>query len=45
MKSVIKTERLILRPWQQEDLEPFAQLNSDPLVIEYFPSTLNRERY
>lgn len=43
MKSVIKTKRLILRPWQQEDLEPFAQLNSDPRVMEYFPSTLNRQ--
>ncbi|MFI0435966.1 MAG: GNAT family N-acetyltransferase [Parachlamydiaceae bacterium] len=43
VKSVIKTERLILRPWQQEDLEPFAQLNSDARVMEYFPSTLNRQ--
>ena len=43
MKSVIKTERLILRPWQQEDLELFAQLNSDARVMEYFPSTLNRQ--
>ena len=43
MKSVIKTERLVLRPWQQEDLELFAQLNSDARVMEYFPSTLNRE--
>lgn len=24
----IKTERLILRPWREEDLEPFAQLNA-----------------
>lgn len=43
MKSVIKTERLVLRPWQKEDLELFAQLNSDAHVMEYFPSTLNRE--
>ncbi|HEY4832552.1 MAG TPA: GNAT family N-acetyltransferase [Waddliaceae bacterium] len=43
MKSVIKTERLILRPWQQEDLELFAQLNSDARVMEYFPSTLNKQ--
>jgi 3-dehydroquinate dehydratase/shikimate dehydrogenase len=43
IKLVIKTERLILRPWQQEDLEPFAKLNSDPRVMEYFPSILNRQ--
>lgn len=34
----IKTERLILRPWRQDDLVPFAQLNADPRVMEYFPS-------
>lgn len=39
----IKTERLILRPWQETDLEPFAALNADPLVMEYFPSTLSRQ--
>jgi 3-dehydroquinate dehydratase/shikimate dehydrogenase len=41
--SIITTERLILRPWRSEDLEPFAQLNADPRVMEYFPSTLSRE--
>lgn len=40
---VIKTERLILRPWCAEDLEPFAKLNADPRVMEYFPSTLSHE--
>jgi 3-dehydroquinate dehydratase / shikimate dehydrogenase len=39
----IKTERLILRPWKETDLEPFARLNADPRVMEYFPSTLSRE--
>ena len=34
----IKTKRLILRPWREEDLESFAQLNADPRVMEYFPS-------
>ncbi len=33
----IKTTRLILRPWEKEDLEPFAKLNADPRVMEYFP--------
>lgn len=39
----IKTERLILRPWQENDFEPFAQINADPRVMEYFPSILSRE--
>ncbi len=39
----IKTERLILRPWRAEDLEPFARLNADPRVREYFPSIKNYE--
>jgi 3-dehydroquinate dehydratase/shikimate dehydrogenase len=35
--TTLKTKRLILRPWREEDLEPFAQLNADPRVMEYFP--------
>lgn len=35
------TERLILRNWQDEDLEPFAAINQDPQVMEYFPNTLS----
>lgn len=41
--STIKTNRLILRQWTEEDLEPFANLNADPRVMEYFPSILTRE--
>lgn len=39
----IKTDRLILRPWCDEDLEPFAQLNADPRVMAFFPGVLNQE--
>lgn len=39
----IETKRLILRPWKESDLEPFAQLNSDPKVMEFFPALLSRE--
>lgn len=39
---ILKTKRLILRPWSEEDLEPFAQLNADSRVREYFPNVLNR---
>jgi len=38
---MIRTERLLLRPWRQSDLEPFAQLNADPLVMQYFTATLS----
>ncbi len=39
----IKTKRLILRSWRESDLEPFAQMNADPKVMEYFPSVMSRE--
>jgi ribosomal-protein-alanine N-acetyltransferase len=36
----IKTQRLLLRHWYEEDLAPFAALNGDPEVMRYFPATL-----
>lgn len=39
----IETERLILRPWRGSDFAPFAALNADPAVMEFFPDTLTRE--
>ncbi len=39
----ICTQRLILRPWKESDLEPFAALNNDPRVMEFYASTLSRE--
>ncbi len=39
----IKTKRLLLRPWREEDFTAFAQLNGDVKVMEYFPSTLSRQ--
>ncbi|MFI5334183.1 MAG: GNAT family N-acetyltransferase [Chlamydiales bacterium] len=41
--KIIETKRLILRPWRAEDFEPFAAINADPRVMEYFPATLTRE--
>jgi len=38
----IDTERLRLRQWRHEDYEPFAALNADPRVMEFFPSVLTR---
>lgn len=39
----LNTTRLILRQWREEDFEPFAKLNADPRVMEYFPAALSRE--
>ena len=35
-KNSITIKRLILRQWRQSDLEPFAELNADPRVREFF---------
>lgn len=43
MSIAIQTERLVLRKWRQEDLEPFAKLNADPKVMEFFPGLKTRE--
>lgn len=42
MLSEIRTERLLLRAWWDEDLEAYAALNADPRVMEHFPSVLTR---
>jgi len=39
----VRTERLILRRWRESDREPFARMNADPKVMEFFPATLSRE--
>ena len=39
----LRTERLLLRPWRDSDRAPFAALNSDPKVMEYFPRVSTRE--
>jgi RimJ/RimL family protein N-acetyltransferase len=38
----LRTGRLLLRRWRDEDREPFAALNADPVVMEHFPSMLDR---
>lgn len=38
----LDTERLRLRQWRNEDRKPFAQLNTDPRVMEFFPTVLDR---
>lgn len=38
----LRSERLLLRRWRAEDLEPFAAINADPDVMEHFPARLSR---
>lgn len=40
---MIKTSRLLLRSWREEDLAGLAAMNADPRVMEFFPSPLTRE--
>ncbi len=40
---VLRTERLILRPWKESDLIPFAELNADPKVMEFFAAPLSKQ--
>jgi RimJ/RimL family protein N-acetyltransferase len=38
----LRTQRLLLRQWRREDLEPFARLNADPRAMEHMPALLTR---
>jgi RimJ/RimL family protein N-acetyltransferase len=38
----LRTARLLLRRWREEDLEPFSRLNADPEVMRHFASSLDR---
>ena len=38
----LTTERLILRPWQDEDLVPLFGINGDPESMRYFAAIMNR---
>ncbi|QLH37243.1 MAG: GNAT family N-acetyltransferase [Parachlamydiaceae bacterium] len=39
----MRTKRLLLRHWQESDLKPFADMNADHRVREYFPNLLSEE--
>lgn len=42
-KIHIETDRLILREWTNEDKPPFARINGDPIIMEYFPRRLDEK--
>ncbi len=40
--EVVRTERLLMRRWREEDRGPFAAMNADAEVMRYFPAPLDR---
>jgi len=40
---MIKTPRLVLRPWRKGDLPLFAEQNADPVVMQFLAGVLTRE--
>ena len=40
----LRTDRLLLRRWRADDRAPFAALNADPVVMEYFPARAHARR-
>lgn len=40
----MQTARLLLRRWHSGDRAPFARINADPRVMEFFPALLPREQ-
>ncbi|MFT6658627.1 GNAT family N-acetyltransferase [Maritalea sp.] len=41
---MIKTERLILRPFRDDDTDTFADFTADPDVMRFYPSVRTREQ-
>jgi RimJ/RimL family protein N-acetyltransferase len=39
----LETARLLLRPWRQEDLDPYARICADPEVTRYVSGPLSRQ--
>jgi ribosomal-protein-alanine N-acetyltransferase len=42
MSDDIRTGRLVLRRWRDDDRALFAEMNADPRVMEHFPALLSR---
>ena len=38
--ATLQTERLLLRPWRDEDIEAWVALCADARVMEFFPATV-----
>jgi RimJ/RimL family protein N-acetyltransferase len=44
LPKLLNTQRLTLRRWQESDFAPFAAMNADPEIMQYFPAVLNAEQ-
>ena len=44
VRPAIETARLILRPWIDADLAPFAAMGRDPRVMAHFPSLVDEQQ-
>ncbi len=42
--SELETARLLLRPWREEDLNPYARICADPEVMRYLSGTMTRDQ-
>jgi RimJ/RimL family protein N-acetyltransferase len=42
--SELRTDRLLLRQWRDTDIPPWAAMNADPAVREFFPSLMTYEQ-
>ncbi len=42
MSFMLRTDRLLLRSWRPADRAPFALMNADAEVMEFFPAPLTR---
>jgi RimJ/RimL family protein N-acetyltransferase len=40
---ILRTPRLVLRPWRDDDLEALAAMSADPEVMRHFPAVLDRD--
>jgi RimJ/RimL family protein N-acetyltransferase len=40
---MLRTERLILRDWRDDDIDPMTAMSRDPEVMEFFPRLLSRD--
>ena len=41
--KILETDRLILRTWNDNDLQPMLAINQDSKVMEYFPGLQDLE--
>lgn len=39
----LRTERLLMRGFRRSDLEPFGEMNADPVVMEHFARPMTRQ--